>query len=62
MGFCHADGVARKNNNKEKKNEIKKSQAQIDEEKARKWLNEGAQITDTVKNLFSKAGISKKEN
>ena len=29
----------------------------IDEEKAKKWLNEGAQATDTVKNLFSKAGI-----
>jgi small subunit ribosomal protein S16 len=36
----------------------------IDEEKARKWLNEGAQTTDTVKNLFSKAGITsnKKDN
>jgi small subunit ribosomal protein S16 len=34
----------------------------IDEEKARKWLNEGAQTTDTVKNLFSKAGIKKQEN
>ncbi len=36
----------------------------IDEEKARKWLNEGAQTTDTVKNLFTKAGIkaSKKED
>jgi len=31
----------------------------IDEEKAKKWLNEGAQVTDTVKNLFTKAGISK---
>jgi len=29
----------------------------IDEEKAQKWLNEGAQATDTVKNLFKKAGI-----
>ena len=35
----------------------------IDEEKAQKWLNEGAQATDTVKNLFKQAGItSKKEN
>ena len=35
----------------------------IDSEKAQKWLNEGAQPTDTVKNLFSKAGIkSSKEN
>ena len=30
----------------------------IDAEKANKWLNEGAQATDTVKNLFSKAGIT----
>jgi small subunit ribosomal protein S16 len=29
----------------------------IDAEKANKWLNEGAQVTDTVKNLFTKAGI-----
>jgi small subunit ribosomal protein S16 len=29
----------------------------IDEEKAQRWLNEGAQATDTVKNLFKKAGI-----
>jgi len=29
----------------------------INEEKAKKWLNEGAQLTDTVKNLFAKAGI-----
>ena len=33
----------------------------IDEEKANKWLSEGAQITDTVKNLFKKAGISSKK-
>ena len=32
----------------------------IDEEKAQKWLSEGAQVTDTVKNLFKKAGIKKK--
>ena len=31
----------------------------IDETKAQKWLHEGAQVTDTVKNLFSKAGIKK---
>ncbi|PAT01401.1 30S ribosomal protein S16 [Candidatus Izimaplasma bacterium ZiA1] len=30
----------------------------IDGEKAQKWLNEGAQPTDTVKNLFKQAGIS----
>ncbi len=29
----------------------------IDEEKAMKWLNVGAQPTDTVKNLFAKANI-----
>ena len=29
----------------------------IDSDKAQKWLNEGAQPTDTVKNLFTKAGI-----
>lgn len=29
----------------------------IDEEKALKWLSEGAQATDTVKNLLSKSGI-----
>jgi len=35
----------------------------IDSEKAQKWLNEGAKPTDTVKNLFTKAGIkSNKEN
>ena len=32
----------------------------IDEEKALKWLGNGAQPTDTVKNLFSKQGIMKK--
>ncbi len=32
----------------------------INEEVALKWLNKGAQPTDTVKNLFSKAGIMKK--
>lgn len=29
----------------------------IDEEKAIKWLNNGAQPTDTVKNLLSQTGI-----
>lgn len=29
----------------------------IDEEKALKWLNSGAQPTDTVKNLLSKTGV-----
>ena len=32
----------------------------INEEVALKWLNEGAQPTDTVRNLFSKEGIMKK--
>ena len=31
----------------------------IDDVKAQKWLQEGAQTTDTVKNLFTKAGIKK---
>ena len=29
----------------------------IDQEKALKWLNNGAQPTETVRSLFSKAGI-----
>ena len=29
----------------------------IDEEKAKKWLSTGAQPTETVKSLLSKAGI-----
>lgn len=32
----------------------------IDEEKALKWLNQGAQPTDTVKSLFTKCGINEK--
>ena len=32
----------------------------VDEEKALKWLNNGAQPTDTVRNLFSKAGVMTK--
>ena len=32
----------------------------IDEEKALKWLNNGAQPTDTVKSLFTKLGINAK--
>ena len=32
----------------------------IDEEKVLKWMGNGAQPTDTVKNLFSKQGIMKK--
>ncbi|HEY8347912.1 MAG TPA: 30S ribosomal protein S16 [Symbiobacteriaceae bacterium] len=33
---------------------------QIDEEKALQWLQKGAQPTDTVRALFSKAGLMKK--
>ncbi|WP_028550397.1 30S ribosomal protein S16 [Paenibacillus sp. UNC451MF] len=32
----------------------------IDEEKALRWLQTGAQASDTVRNLFSQAGIMKK--
>ena len=32
----------------------------IDEEKALKWLNQGAIPTDTVRNILSNAGIMKK--
>ncbi|MCH5180366.1 MAG: 30S ribosomal protein S16 [Erysipelotrichales bacterium] len=40
----------------------KENQAKIDEEKALKWLKEGAQLSDTVRALFSKAGIIAKAN
>lgn len=33
------------------------AEVKIDEEKAIKWLNNGAQPTDTVKNLLTKKGI-----
>ena len=32
----------------------------VDEEKALKWLRNGAQPTDTVKDILSKAGVMKK--
>jgi len=32
----------------------------IDEEKALKWLQNGAQATDTVRSLLSRAGVLKK--
>jgi len=32
----------------------------VDEEKAIKWLQTGAQPTDTVRDIFSKAGVMKK--
>ena len=38
----------------------KPSETKIDEELAMKWLRNGATPTDTVRNLFSKAGIMKK--
>lgn len=36
------------------------AEVKLDEEKAIKWLNDGAIPTDTVKNLFSKSGIMEK--
>ncbi len=39
---------------------VGEAQVNINEEVALKWLNNGAIPTDTVKNLFSKAGIMKK--
>lgn len=36
------------------------AETKINEEKALKWLRVGAIPTDTVRNLFSKAGIMKK--
>lgn len=38
----------------------KENQLKIDEEKALKWLENGAQPTDTVKSLFTKMGIIEK--
>lgn len=39
---------------------IKDSKININEEVALKWLSMGAIPTDTVKNLFTRAGINKK--
>ncbi|MBQ7141341.1 MAG: 30S ribosomal protein S16 [Bacilli bacterium] len=36
------------------------AEIKVDEEKAIKWLNDGAMPTDTVRNLLSKAGVMKK--
>ncbi len=36
------------------------AQVQIDEEKALKWLQNGAQASDTVRSLLSKVGVMKK--
>ena len=41
---------------------IEKDELKIDEEKALKWLQNGAQPTDTVKSLFSRVGIIEKFN
>lgn len=38
----------------------KAEQFRVDEEKALKWLAEGAQPTDTVKSIFKKLGINAK--
>ncbi|NMA50427.1 MAG: 30S ribosomal protein S16 [Mollicutes bacterium] len=37
-----------------------KDEINIDEEKALKWLNNGAEVTDTVRNIFSRKGIMEK--
>jgi len=37
------------------------AEVKIDDEKAVKWLNDGAQPTDTVKDLFKKHGIYEKQ-
>lgn len=39
---------------------VQPASMQIDEEKAMKWLQTGAQPSDTVRSLFSKAGLMKK--
>ncbi len=41
-------------------NPVGESSVKINEEIALKWLNNGAIPTDTVRSLFSKAGIMKK--
>ena len=38
------------------------AEIKIDNEKATKWLNNGAIPTDTVKDLLVKSGVIKKEN
>ena len=39
-----------------------KNTISVNDEKALKWLKNGAQPTDTVRNLFSKAGVMEKFN
>ena len=41
---------------------IEKDDLKIDEEKALRWLQNGAQPTDTVKSLFTRVGIIEKYN
>jgi small subunit ribosomal protein S16 len=36
---------------------VNPAEVKIDSEKAKKWLSNGAQPSDTVKSLFKKAGI-----
>jgi small subunit ribosomal protein S16 len=36
---------------------VKDNNVTVDEEKVIKWLNNGAQPTDTVKSLLSRAGV-----
>ncbi|HHU56083.1 MAG TPA: 30S ribosomal protein S16 [Acholeplasmataceae bacterium] len=38
----------------------KEEQIKVDEEKALKWLRNGAQPTETVKSIFKKLGINEK--
>lgn len=39
---------------------VEPAEVKIDDEKAVKWLKDGAQPTDTVKDLFKKHGIYEK--
>jgi small subunit ribosomal protein S16 len=39
---------------------VEPSEIKVDEEKALKWLQNGAQATDTARSLLSKAGVLKK--
>lgn len=39
---------------------VEPAEVKVDEEKALKWLSDGAVPTDTVKNILSRAGIIKK--
>jgi small subunit ribosomal protein S16 len=39
---------------------VEPAEVKIDEEKAIKWLNDGAKPSDTVRDIFSKAGLMTK--